>query len=419
MDAMQKLIIKSQFMGVKPCEIELRKFLLLIGEQASGKSTIAKLIYFFQTLPDAVYENAVLAYGRKEEWHRLGPEIMKVATEKFLEMFGALPQHARFKIVFHYDKTHQTYLEVIKNQDGFIQTQFHSTKGYDLEQLVNSHFINNQVNATREDEIRFREHLLGIINDQFSRKNSRFSYLISGRNTVVSFPDIFEKTAAIEIKKLIEDEVKKENFQKKLQLANDRLLLQFVEYSKEVRDFFKNNGQTFKEASRYLENKIQLSELENIVTIILKGNYSSDNSGESITIEGDSQTVHIKDASSGQQEVLRILQGIFLAMGLPNRKELLIVEEPEAHLFPLAQKELINAFALFLNTIPEGRLIITTHSPYILACVNILLMANYTANQNGEALRRKVGESVEQDFWLKSEAFNAYALGGEWTSKTR
>lgn len=56
---MQKLMIKSQFMGVKPCEIELRRFLLLIGEQASGKSTIAKLSYFFQTLPDAIYKNAL------------------------------------------------------------------------------------------------------------------------------------------------------------------------------------------------------------------------------------------------------------------------------------------------------------------------------------------------------------------------
>ena len=45
-------------MAVQPCEIVFDRFLLLIGEQASGKSTIAKLIYFFQTLPDALYENA-------------------------------------------------------------------------------------------------------------------------------------------------------------------------------------------------------------------------------------------------------------------------------------------------------------------------------------------------------------------------
>jgi hypothetical protein len=123
--------------------------------------------------------------------------------------------------------------------------------------------------------------------------------------------------------------------------------------------------------------------------------------------------VPIKDASSGQQEVLRIIQGIFLAIGLRNRKEFLIVEEPEAHLFPLAQKELINAFALFLNTIPEGKLIITTHSPYVLASVNILLMANYTAQQNGEVLKSKVNKSVSQDFWLSGEEINVYALGGE------
>ena len=46
---MQKIIIKN-FGPVKDAEIEIKKVLVLIGEQASGKSTIAKLIYFFKSL---------------------------------------------------------------------------------------------------------------------------------------------------------------------------------------------------------------------------------------------------------------------------------------------------------------------------------------------------------------------------------
>ncbi|WP_241993488.1 AAA family ATPase [Trichormus variabilis] len=41
---MQKIIIKN-FGAIQNAEIEVKKILVLIGEQASGKSTIAKLIY--------------------------------------------------------------------------------------------------------------------------------------------------------------------------------------------------------------------------------------------------------------------------------------------------------------------------------------------------------------------------------------
>lgn len=46
---MQKLIVDN-FKQITHAEIEIKDFLLLIGPQASGKSTIAKLIYFFKFL---------------------------------------------------------------------------------------------------------------------------------------------------------------------------------------------------------------------------------------------------------------------------------------------------------------------------------------------------------------------------------
>ena len=48
---MQKIIIKN-FGAIEYAEIEIKKVLVLIGEQASGKSTIAKLIYFFKSLKE-------------------------------------------------------------------------------------------------------------------------------------------------------------------------------------------------------------------------------------------------------------------------------------------------------------------------------------------------------------------------------
>lgn len=53
---MEKIIIKN-FGPIEDAEIEIRKVLVLIGEQASGKSTIAKLVYFFKTIGEEFYQN--------------------------------------------------------------------------------------------------------------------------------------------------------------------------------------------------------------------------------------------------------------------------------------------------------------------------------------------------------------------------
>jgi len=227
----------------------------------------------------------------------------------------------------------------------------------------------------REEEIILRSNFLRDINNVFSRTNTDYSYLIAGRCTVAGFPEIFEGKVKFEIEKLVEDEIKQQKLERKRRAGNERLLLAFVEWSEIVRSFFKNNGGSFETAIRTLEQRSKLTLLASIFTKILKGKYDNDFYGEVIKIN-DTEKVFLKDASNGQQEVLRLLQGLFLAVGLRNRKEFFVIEEPEAHLYPLAQKELINAFAVYLNTIKEGRLIITTHSPYILRCVNILLFAH-------------------------------------------
>ncbi len=399
-------------MGVRPCEIELRKFMLLIGEQASGKSTIAKLIYFFQTLPDALYENALLSLAKGQTNFEFVKHINLIARDKFLETFGPTARADYFEVYFHYDDS--SFLKIYQGKDRLTYAIFEDHFGQSVgEQIIKFFNAPRWSETERSDEIFLRQEFKRNLYSVFCRNNSDITYVIAERNTVVAYPSIFEEIVSSEIEKLVEDEVKEQDFEKRQRRGNEKLLMEFVKWSKGVRENFRNNGRTFRTAAIYLLNRDILYKLNQIAESILKGKYRSDDYGEQIELKESGLRISIKDASSGQQEVLRIIQGLFLAIGLRNRKEFLIVEEPEAHLFPIAQKHLINAFALFLNTIPEGKLIITTHSPYILACINILLMANFTSQQDGEVLRNRVNDKISADFWLNPENFNAYALGGK------
>jgi len=55
---MEKLVIDS-FLDFKKLEIDVKKFTILIGQQASGKSLIAKLTYFFKTLLPNHFLNSI------------------------------------------------------------------------------------------------------------------------------------------------------------------------------------------------------------------------------------------------------------------------------------------------------------------------------------------------------------------------
>lgn len=411
---MQKLVIKNQFMGVKPCEIELQRFLLLIGEQASGKSTIAKLIYFFQTLPDTIYENALLTVEKKDALFNYVDHINLIARQNFEKTFGWGFQHTPFELSYFYNTT--SFLRITQPRGKKIFAEFESKLGYAVGGYVKTYINTPRIEGqTRSDEIMRRQRLQRGLEVCFKRSNSNYTYMIAGRNATVAFGTLVEEKVASEIEKIVEDTVKQQDFEVNRRTGNEMLFINFVDWSKETRNFFRINGRTFTEVGMHLgdkENQQALSKLSDIATKILKGEYQSVGQEEYIKFSDKEPSIALKDASSGQQEVLRVLQGLYLAVGIKNRSEFFVIEEPEAHLYPLAQKELINAFAVFLNTIKEGRLIITTHSPYILTCVNILLLAYSVSQERTSKIEQKIlHTAVPKDYWLNPDDFTAYSIG--------
>ena len=415
---MQKLVISEQFMGVKPCEIKLNRFLLLIGEQASGKSTIAKLVFFFQTLPTVIYHNIIKYYPEKPISNDIESTVIAMTGGRFIQTFGTTiltkEGQPKFDISFNFNNISNNKKFDIKIyqeptiQEPTVYTDFDKTLLKNIAKTIKQYIEAKRIDK-EIDEIKARTQFLNGLNQLFNLQTNEYTYLVAGRNNITAFPELFERVVFQEFEKLSEDEVKNQDFIHRQRLGNERLLYEFVQWSRGIRNYFKNNGQTFEEVALGLENRKSTGLILNITKNILKGKYVMSNSGETIKGNDNSFDINLKDASSGQQEVLRILQGLFLSVGLKNRREFFVIEEPEAHLYPLAQNELINAFAVFLNTITQSRLIITTHSPYILACVNILLFAQYVAHEVG--VQNGAINQIPREYWLNSTMFNAYSLG--------
>jgi putative uncharacterized protein GK3268 len=102
---------------------------------------------------------------------------------------------------------------------------------------------------------------------------------------------------------------------------------------------------------------------------ILKASYINEQDTEKLYYDNENW-VKLMYASSGQQESLWILLLIFQRL-LLQQKTFLIVEEPEAHLFPIAQRNMMEMVGLLMYA-TGSEVFITTHSPYVLNSLNVL-----------------------------------------------
>jgi len=89
---------------------------------------------------------------------------------------------------------------------------------------------------------------------------------------------------------------------------------------------------------------------------------------------------------------------------------LIYLEEPESHVFPNTQRELVRLFAwLAHDPILAFDWVITTHSPYILTAFNNLIEAGQAAHNNPK-LHDEVAKIIPEQYWIKGDDFKAYAI---------
>lgn len=142
---------------------------------------------------------------------------------------------------------------------------------------------------------------------------------------------------------------------------------------------------------------------------LFDGELKFEKSGSYVTCK-DGRVLPFSILSSGQQELLPLWLLLVYYGNFGNYRQMIYIEEPEAHLFPKAQDML----ALYLASRVSGSasltsLFITTHSPYILAKFNNLLKAG-SVGSRGPRLRDKVDAVVNRHAWLFPQQTRAYAI---------
>ncbi|MEY4902965.1 MAG: hypothetical protein RLZZ292_780 [Bacteroidota bacterium] len=425
---MQKIIIKN-FRQIEYAEIEIKKITLLIGEQASGKSTIAKLIYFFKSLKGDLAEATINAvFGNNVN---IEQELLLLVEKRFkLFLNNDINFSNNTIITFQYSKIEWVTIEkkplanknlniglclpfldelnneIIPQINSFItdmKNNYIPTKIKELEVNVDTNTVDLDITklpifANVKESIKER------LEDS---KNKQF--FPAGRNISVSYPDQFQ----ILFFSGLNSKRNEINYSTDIKLMKD-----FIEHSVFLKDFYKVRGGSLEsvlEDSEYLDININ-NYIISLQEYILKGKYHQNGSGETIGNKSKKINIQLSNASSGQQEAIRILQDLtYIFWG--DEEAFRVIEEPEAHLYPQTQAKLIQLIALAAN-LTKSTFILTTHSPYLLSIVNNLLYYNRVIERNPKAKKaldkhfgtQKLDTAKDERIYLSPDEVSVYAV---------
>ncbi|MHB8124549.1 MAG: AAA family ATPase [Desulfitobacteriaceae bacterium] len=372
-----------------------KKLTILIGQQATGKSTIVKLIYFCESTRDELVkflfnEKLITENSTKQ----LLFEFSSNMTNRFNHFFGNTKHNEFFEIKFSFGET--LGLTISKKANGNLEIKFNDQ----LKNVIHDFMVSYKKYYSSLESTNIDASNLFDITFDISRQEFFFKKITNEVNKVLgtNYSNLYIPAGRYWATMVADVE---------LEIIPDALMQNFAKYIKVLRRSFIEKMETMieskkvsiKNSSKYKKNA------ENAMLIIrqiLKGDYIYSLDREKLYFKDD-KFIDISQASSGQQEILWILLILFDII-LNNKKMFLVIEEPEAHIFPETQKQIMELIALAIN-VTDSQILITTHSPYILTSTNLLIHAANVEN------KIKDEETViKKDMRLDKEKVGAYML---------
>lgn len=383
---MSTRLVVNDFSCIVSADFEVSGLTVLIGPSASGKSILSKLIFFFNDLLN-------------DQWQTLeeGKGINSFKTlvkEKFKEWF---PVEAwgdgKFQIEF-YSGEYQVRISRIEyrkklgdNMRVWLSPFFEGQYEYALSALKETARFSDQ---------NLMDHRLLVANFDLQEKLRKITKKRLGEDHVDSqtfipagrsfFTSIGKSIAAFEHSRIL-----------------DPMILRFGRFYASVRE--RRFHMASSKAQPLLNGRLDS---------LMSGALVFERNKEYLRTE-DGRKVPFSAMSSGQQELMPLVLALkrrAVMLDMPDFQQMLFVEEPEAHLFPAAQSSLVEVFVHFLaQSRGRAKMLITTHSPYVLAKLNNLIKAKEVAGtRKGTRRSLQVQEIIKEDYWLDGANLNAYAI---------
>lgn len=389
----QKLerIVIDKLGPVKHCDLQINDFMVFTGPQASGKSTIAKSIFFFKNIKNILFmqlNKQVYSDGdaiKLSTKNRLIKEIRLV----FLQTFGTtwcMDDNMSMEYYYTEDVYIKIHLKSNYKSHNYIWidlceklTVYLDEHDYAQDRLLKM-FLDISNNGLIKKEI-----------DELFGSSENVVYIPAGRSMMTLF------SSQLMFMYSVMNDDQKRSLDYCTQNYLERIMQLKPNFSDSVQKLIKDKI----ELTDTRINKENLQQCADLMKQILHGEYRNVDGEERLQMAGD-RYVKINFASSGQQEAVWILNVLFYYL-LNNKKSFFIIEEPESHLFPNAQKLITEFISLAKND--GNKVILTTHSPYILGTINNMLYANRISNRVDKAILENIINPLK---WLEFEKVSAY-----------
>ena len=377
MEQPKERLVISNFAGIKQLDLEARPFTVLIGPQSVGKSVTAKLLYFFQSIPRFLAEHAF-----KEA--KSSPE--EAIIEKFKTFFlTSAPTEIAHALTYQ-QASAEVRLDCAAGTDAwkiFLPDALEKAFATLCDRLATPRSIGLLGNEATFHTSRAQVEYANAVYDVLPLSVAGSHFIPAGRSfyaQVQTSMASFFQTASL-----------------------DSFVTEFGVYLADLRAHM--NAKSSEQLDAAGTSARELS------ARLLGGEYVRTNNEDFINTK-DGRRLPASIWSSGQQEA----QPLTFVLGNHCRRPIpggpLFIEEPEAHLFPTAQRTMTEFIALAFNTHqPDSRMFVTTHSPYILVTLNNLLLAGQLYTDTLPAkVRQRLAKTVSSDRALRHGDVAAYYM---------
>lgn len=391
---MQKMSV-HKLGPVDSCELEINDFTVFTGPQVSGKSTVAKSIFFFRNIKNILFsqykKQSLLNHTTPDDSLNLSLKnrVEREIRSNFLQIFGTTwHMDTSMRLVYYYRK--QTFIEVSLRVDSVSPNYIWLEFSEDLKKFIRmlESMLPDGENAVAQDMLDSVKQKI----EAFFDDDAEIVYIPAGRSMITLLSTQLNYIYSSM------DDTQKRNLDYCTQNYLERILQLKPGFTFSAEQMIQN---TMRLTDTKINKQLLFSAVE-LMKQILHGEYRNVDGEERLQV-AENRYVKINFASSGQQEAVWILNVIFYYL-LHNRKTYFIIEEPESHLFPNAQK-LIAEFISLAKNDGKNQIFITTHSPYILGTINNLLYADRISEYVD---RSELCKIISEDKWLSASDITAF-----------